>query len=571
MNDILIIGDTMKQKKVIIIVIMLMAVGFAAVATNLFVNGSSKINPNKDDFYVYYSDAYVNDEQDDSVITSDTTIEFNTTFESLGQKYILEYEVTNGSKNYDAELEMVCTGGNEYLSLINDFDDNAILEATTKRFGMLTLEQVKSYSGDDLNVSIECTINANAVERSSLGTNDLSVINGYILEGNYVDEEENAIQNANLVVFSDTPHYVTTDENGYFICSGLERGSHEIYYVEDTLDNIKTMTKSEIVDLAMLSSKFKTSMMNDIVFENNTRVQNVVLRSQRKYCEETINSEYTFDYTKKQEEFLAICPGTYKLETWGAQGGDGYYSSIRATGGYGSYSVGEIILEANSLLYINVGGEGVDGSMPAQGTSVQAAGGYNGGGNGYSYYPSSKADFGNGGGGGATHIGLKSGLLSSYEKDSEQLLIVSAGGGGASTSWYTEGYYKYSGGHAGGYVGNNGAAWSGYKYGTGGTQEAGGTGHSNGSIGLGGNGCSGGSGGGAGYYGGGGSGQWASGGGGSSYIGNQNLTNKGMYCYSCSPSADVETYTESIGCASQTPTEKCAKLSNGYAKITYMG
>ena len=156
------------KRKNMLLVVLLMAVGFAAVSTTLYINGQTKINANQDDFNVYYSDAYVNGVQDKSVITDDTHITFTTELSALGEKYILDYEVTNGSKNYDAELEMVCTGGNDYLSVINDFDDDTILQAKALREGKLTLELIKSYAGDeDLEVTIECTINAHALERDS--------------------------------------------------------------------------------------------------------------------------------------------------------------------------------------------------------------------------------------------------------------------------------------------------------------------------------------------------------------------------------------------------------------------
>lgn len=64
---------------------------------------------------------------------------------------------------------MVCTGGNDYLTVTNDFDTENNLEALQTRRGKLTLELIKSYTGDDLPVTIECTINANAVERNALG------------------------------------------------------------------------------------------------------------------------------------------------------------------------------------------------------------------------------------------------------------------------------------------------------------------------------------------------------------------------------------------------------------------
>lgn len=279
-----------------------------------------------------------------------------------------------------------------------------------------------------------------------------------------------------------------------------------------------------------------------------------------------------FDYTGSEQIFTVPHTGYYKLEVWGAQGGDGYYNSYRAYGGYGSYSAGIIKLIENRVLYINIGGEGEDGSMPGRGLTVKAAGGYNGGGDGFSYYPSDKdEDFGNGGGGGATHIATVSGLLSSFSSNKDNLLIVAGGGGGASTSWYTQGYYKYNGGHAGGYNGDEGTSWSGHVYGTAGTQISGGTGCGSANIGLGGNGCTGGSGGGAGYFGGGGSGQWGSAGGGSGYIGNSLLKQKSMYCYNCSTSNDESTLTYSTTNVSETPISQYAKIGNGYAKITYVG
>ena len=60
------------KKRISILVILLMSVGFAAIATNLFINGQTKISANQDDFNVYYSDAYINGKQDLSVITEDT-------------------------------------------------------------------------------------------------------------------------------------------------------------------------------------------------------------------------------------------------------------------------------------------------------------------------------------------------------------------------------------------------------------------------------------------------------------------------------------------------------------------
>lgn len=164
------------KKKYMIIAILLMVVGFATVSTVLYINGSTNIKANDGDFNVYYSFAKVNGVQSLSVIESDTKISFNTTLDTLGQQYVLEYEVTNGSKNYDADLTMVCTSGDNYLSVVNSFDDTTNLEALGTRTGTLTLTLNKTYTGEDYNVDIECTIKADAVERTSLASGPMDPV-----------------------------------------------------------------------------------------------------------------------------------------------------------------------------------------------------------------------------------------------------------------------------------------------------------------------------------------------------------------------------------------------------------
>lgn len=159
----------MGKKKIIILVVFLLAIGFAAVTSVLYINGSINYGTNIDDFEVYYSDALVNGKYAQYIIEDYTHIRFGTTMKSVGEKYVIDYDVTNGSRNYDATLIMECTGSNEYISVTNDFDTSINLPATETRRGKLTVELVKGYVGEeDKKVTIECSINANAVARSSL-------------------------------------------------------------------------------------------------------------------------------------------------------------------------------------------------------------------------------------------------------------------------------------------------------------------------------------------------------------------------------------------------------------------
>ena len=281
--------------------------------------------------------------------------------------------------------------------------------------------------------------------------------------------------------------------------------------------------------------------------------------------------EWNYDYTGGEQTFVVPVTGTYKLETWGAQGGTiekNLYLGALA-GGYGAYSSGLISLTAGTTIFINVGGVGsvcTKYSTAFLNSTCGNDGGYNGGGSTRQYFSNTYY----GSGGGATHIATRSGLLSFLYDNIDSILMVSGGGGGASSYIPSQVQYASNGGNAGGIVGSASERLI-YDRNTdcaGGTQASGGTGTDN--FGFFGNGASliGYVGpGGGGFYGGGGN-CGATGGGGSGYIGNSLLTEKAMYCYNCQESKDISTKTISTTCTSATPKENCSKQGNGYARIT---
>ena len=296
-----------------------------------------------------------------------------------------------------------------------------------------------------------------------------------------------------------------------------------------------------------------------------------------------------FKYTGAEVTYIVPKSGLYKLEVWGAQGGNAKYNDALNVGGYGSYSSGYVKLNANDNLYINVGGKGnsVDYITSPSTITYDKSTGYNGG--GYASYQIKNSSYG--GGGGATSITFSSGLLKDFSSNLSKVLIVASGGGGASTHKNNPNY-SGTGGSGGGFNGSNGIPNSTtcYNYGTGGTQSSVGTfiacsrdGRTNrgntvpnaAAFGLGGNFSANGinynyAGGGGGLYGG-ESGWHGPGGGGSGYIGNTSLYNKVMYCYNCSESSDTNTKTISTTCSNNNATSNCAKIGDGYAKITFIG
>ena len=320
----------MKRKKSILLIVLLMAVGFAAVSTTLYINGQTKISANQDDFNVYYSDAYVNGVQDKSVITDDTHIIFETELSTLGEKYVLDYEVTNGSKNYDADLVMECTSDNDYLTVTNEFDDETILESSKKRTGKLSLELTKSNAGEDVEVTITCTINANAVARTSLGTrtpSDITVeaidqdssedLNAVSYEFTRAEEltlltslkENDLIEteaDVDAIIDVNSDDFDNTAITTFDVSSITEDGDSVEVLHYDEINNKWEYISEEVVEESGLIT---------VNFNSFSPVAFLVTKSSEIECEYEIGQVWNYNYTGKEVEFIIPCNGIYKLET----------------------------------------------------------------------------------------------------------------------------------------------------------------------------------------------------------------------------------------------------------------
>ena len=148
---------------------------------------------------------------------------------------------------------------------------------------------------------------------------------------------------------------------------------------------------------------FDLSLLDYKDYKNQAEVSVCDITTNTETCEQISslkdNGEICkdFSYTGGEQSFtVPDNVESIKLEVWGAQGGNGKYS----TGGLGGYSTGKLKVQQNDVLKIIVGGAG--------GSSGVA--GYNGGG---------KGNEAGGGGGGRTEISTD-----------DTLLIVAGGGGG---------------------------------------------------------------------------------------------------------------------------------------------
>lgn len=288
-------------------------------------------------------------------------------------------------------------------------------------------------------------------------------------------------------------------------------------------------------------------------FDNTFISQTPVKITNSNLCQYDVKKTWTFNYTGSEQSFTVPCTGNYKMETWGAQGGNTTLTSYGGTGGKGSYASGVIGLNADKKIYIYVGGKGTDGNN-SRDTTLNA-GGYNGGGNNGSLDSASPAG-GGGGGSGISNVGAPGGVNSGVYGNLY-------GGNGTSTS--------------------GGAAGTGYSHDSKATKGTFGVGGNSGLYVTGA--------GGAGFYGGGGGNHYTpstsgGGGGGSSFISGHN----GCNAISENSTASNITHTnQSVHYSGLKFTQTVMKAGNeampshdgkstmtgnsgnGYAKITYLG
>ena len=214
-------------KREILFLLLFMVIGIAAVTTNVIVNLSTSINKNPDDFLVYFSDVKVDGTQDLSLVENEHKLVFNGEFIAVGDKKIISYDVTNASRNYDAEILIGCTESTTYLNITNTFDMKSTLSARSSRTGTLTIELANAVSEEVLQ-DVTCTITANAVERDSQGSDEVDepVENPYPIgmEIALGDELFNVISSTNdtvtmLAKYNLSFDYRQTSENKTFAFS----------------------------------------------------------------------------------------------------------------------------------------------------------------------------------------------------------------------------------------------------------------------------------------------------------------------------------------------------------------
>ena len=170
----------MKKKSMLIIAILLMSIGFAAISTTLIINGNAKVSENNEDFSVIFTAASIDGKDVYLTAVDETkkTITFTTSeLKTLNQTSILTYEVTNNSSNYDANVTITCVPKEgttaKYTSIKNKLDNDAtVVKAKETLNGTLTITLNKT-STESITEEYTCKLEFNAVERDTIGKENI--------------------------------------------------------------------------------------------------------------------------------------------------------------------------------------------------------------------------------------------------------------------------------------------------------------------------------------------------------------------------------------------------------------
>ncbi len=162
----------MNKRSAIIVAILIISIGFAAISTTLIINGNVNIGENTDDFSVIFTKATLDGQDVYANVIDDTKkiITFETSeLKTLNQTSILAYEVTNNSSNYDAEVQVNCkvkdNAEAKYTSIKNELENNAtVVKAKETLNGILTVT-LNKVATEETREKYVCTLTFSAVER----------------------------------------------------------------------------------------------------------------------------------------------------------------------------------------------------------------------------------------------------------------------------------------------------------------------------------------------------------------------------------------------------------------------
>lgn len=252
----------MEKKNIILALLLFLVIGFAAVTTTLYINGTISFAPNEDDFVIIFTYARLDGvDVSEEVISEDgQTITYTTNeLSKVGDRSQLYFEVTNTSTMYDAEIEMDCKAEGAHSNYYSiDYWGLDYVYANSDESGYVYVYLDKVSTGV-IEETFTCTITAKAVEREY--DTSYYTVSGFI---QYLTDDGYYSLAAGTFMFLDQD-IIVEGEDWYpqFTLYGFPDGEHEVYYMgEMTTEEIENMIDEEIKEAAIASTTFVTEELS---------------------------------------------------------------------------------------------------------------------------------------------------------------------------------------------------------------------------------------------------------------------------------------------------------------------
>lgn len=273
----------------------------------------------------------------------------------------------------------------------------ALHKLQLNKIGEAVLEDVTQDYIDNEIEEYNCNVKSNSLNNAKLVT----MLNGEITGKFLVDENLNITEvddSQTEIEISYIP--ISRDEDKLNILITMKENKNGIAKIKcpNELELVATNKKEIIAIDYKVEAKFGTEYNFKILLGNGEEIEKMLIINKILYA-----------YTGS-EQALILESGNYKMECYGARGGNGYGKS---KGGYGGYVCGTTSLSKDTQLYLYIGQAGQDGNS----RRASFNGGAIGGADNYG------SDENGGSGGGATDIRLN--------QDLSSRIIVAGGGGGA--------------------------------------------------------------------------------------------------------------------------------------------
>lgn len=172
----------MKNKNLLLGGLLLLGVGFAAVSTTLYINGTVNIKPDTENFEknVVFKTATVDSTSSTAGTTATISQDGKTitvtthSLKSINEQVTIDYTIENKSQ-YDAELgELTCTSSDSdwstYIALTenNSLNGTTLAKGATSSADQVEIKMIRSFVGtsesNDKQFTFECQLPVSAAE-----------------------------------------------------------------------------------------------------------------------------------------------------------------------------------------------------------------------------------------------------------------------------------------------------------------------------------------------------------------------------------------------------------------------